>query len=154
MGKLLSPDTGRLPKLPEAPMLYVKHRWMKNRNMLHESLVLCFDDKGLAPVEDRGDNRRMAQDACVRSQGQMTLIADEPVPVTTAAEVKAAGERGERFTPVAKPAEVSLPKVEKAEKDEVEVWTTAKDEPKPKPKKAPPKKKTTKKTVGKKSSKK
>lgn len=81
MQKLMQPDTGRLPELPEVPMFYVKHRWMKNRLITHVDLVLCFDAQGFAPVQDVGNNRRLAQQACLVSRGQMEVVeSTESVP--------------------------------------------------------------------------
>lgn len=122
-------------------MFYVKHRVLKNRSFMHRDLILAFNDKGVASVEDRGNNRRWAEEAVRASRGGMEILEES---VEKPQEV-----------PVAKGRIDVPPEVPEAEAVEVlrdvaeEVVTSATEE-----EDTSKSKKTTKRTVGKKSSKK
>lgn len=130
-------------------MFYIKHRWMVNRNLVHSTLVISFNEKGYAAIQNMGNNRPMAEAACVASRGNMSIVESiEPSPKP---EEKPVVEEV-----VLKPAAAKPLRVEGTKKDEmvraliedevVGVMTSASGEEKV----PPPKKKTTKKTFGKK----
>lgn len=89
-------------------MFYVKHRVLKNRSMQHRELVLAFNEKGYAAIQDLGNNRRWAEEAVLNSRGNLELLesleklpepAQEPaieeVVTITTEEAKAEGMQEE-----------------------------------------------------------
>jgi len=153
-------------------MIYIKHRWMVNRNVTYNTLVISFNEKGIAAIEDRGNNRPLAEGACRFSRGNMEIVDDpdgnkrvetdipakEKTPLVSAEEVKDAKiEKIEEKTPEpekAAPAEApsDSPAEEKAAEEEEKLAETKvekKEEEKPAEKKGLPKKKATKKAPGK-----
>jgi hypothetical protein len=141
--KMFIPDTGRLPELPEVPMFYVKHRWMKNRNLVHGSLILSFNDKGYAAVQNLGNNRVEAESVVKWSRGLMQICDSvDMLKAEVEAEVPKPAPVPEKVVPVKVPEEgVAVVEEPAVKKMKFSAKKTTK-------------KKTTKKTVGKKSSKK
>lgn len=152
--KMMTPDAGRLPKLPEVPMICVKHRWMKNRNLVQGTVIFSFDKEGMARIPDQGDNRRTVDFIVAGSRGLMRLWEKEKTVETTPVSPP------KQPAPLLKPKPVVAPKSHvdvPSEKIgvtlvEEEVVTSAipVEEEKSMPK-VPPKK-STKKAPGKKSS--
>jgi lipoate-protein ligase A len=152
-------DQSKPQPKPEVPVFYVKHRWMKNRNLVHGSLVLSFNTEGLAPVKDVGKNREMAETACKWSKGLMKIMLEEdqnPPPVDTGDKVEEKSVvKGKIDVPAEQPEEIVVEKlrdvaeeVVTSAKADAEVFTPIETETTEKFKK----KKSTKKAVGKKSS--
>jgi hypothetical protein len=136
--KMMTPDSGRLPKLPEVSMICVKHRWMRNRNLVQGTVIFSFNENGVARIPDQGNNRRTVEFIVAGSRGLMSVM-EEAAPVVSEA-----------------PPTITViedkPKVKPKIEEEV-VTSAAPAEEEEKPTKAPPKK-STKKAPGKKSSKK
>jgi len=124
---MMMPDATRPPESSEGQkMFYVKHRRLKNRNLVCQSLILSFNDKGVTAVQDLGNNRSVAEYACLHSRGQMVVVSDE----VDAPEV---------LKPVPKPdvvAPVQIEKPKKIEKVEAKPSVVAEAKPSVEPPKA------------------
>jgi hypothetical protein len=135
MRKMLEPKPVevREPE-PEVPMIKVKHRWKKNKSDLTGSIVLAFNEDGIALVPDVGNNRSYVDVYVKFSKGLAEICTDAvPEPVTTRPE------------PKAEPVKEKKAVVEKEAAPVKEEPMADDEEDKPKVKKQPPKKKTTKK---------
>jgi hypothetical protein len=55
-------------------MILVKHRWKQNKTEVSGSLVLGFDDKGIARVPDIGNNRTAVETYCRFSKGLAKIV--------------------------------------------------------------------------------
>jgi hypothetical protein len=64
-------------KLQEVPVVQVKHRWMKNRNLVSNRTVLSFDDCGIAKMARLGSVLEDIGALMKRFPGQMTICRDE-----------------------------------------------------------------------------
>jgi hypothetical protein len=152
---------------PEGPMIKIKHRWKRNKSDMCGSIVLGFDEKGIALVEDRGNNRAEVDTYVRFSKGLASVVVDDEVPVHEPEVAKPAPEP-EVVKPAPEP-EVVLPGTMKTEvveamvaepptptADPEEEVMTSTEEPladedhavrvaRPIKKKTPPKKKPTKK---------
>jgi len=66
-------------------MIKVKHRWMVNRNVVADSIVLSFNQDGIAYVPDVGSNRGMVEFYVRHSKGLAEIIEEEKVVERVAA---------------------------------------------------------------------
>lgn len=63
----------------EIKMIKVKHRWMKNRNLVSNNTVLSFDKEGIALIKDLGNAIEDIKVIIRKYPGQMELISSEEV---------------------------------------------------------------------------
>lgn len=77
MNKMLEPQQPS-ERRSEESMIKLKHRWLRNRNLVSGSVILSFNGEGIALVPDVG-NSRLDVDACIRSsRGLIEYVVDEP----------------------------------------------------------------------------
>lgn len=69
-------------------MLLVKHRWMKNRNVLSGSLVITFNDQGVAKVPDVGNNRDHVDRFVRNSKGLVSWVEERKPEVVEPPKAK------------------------------------------------------------------
>jgi hypothetical protein len=81
MRKMFEPDDGGLLKPPEEPKLKVKHRWMRNRNIVRGSVVFSFNHEGVAIVPDVAKNRAVVEQVVKSSKGLIEWVVEKPVKV-------------------------------------------------------------------------
>lgn len=139
MQKMMS-NTDKPEDVTETPMFYIKHRWMKNRNLVCNSLILSFNSNGIASIKDVNRNRYDADTAVKFSKGLMELAEnledfdpkeEKPIVETAVREEKSIDTAAAVSVVVEEP-----PKEEKSAAPESVVV----QEDKPKKKKLPPKK--------------
>lgn len=165
MRKMLQPKPRELQEQLEVPMIVVKHRWKKNRNDVAGSVVLGFNDEGIAKVPNMGNNRTAVETYCRFSKGLAKIVDPEVVEKPVAPKKKAPEEFKKvttnipttEKTPLVSAKEVVDSKggfrpIEKTRPASTkEVMTSAMTEEKPAAEKISKKKTFKKKTVGKKS---
>lgn len=119
---------GGVASQEETPMITLKHRWMKNRNMVVGTTVFPFNDEGVAKIPNVANSSLDAAALVRQSHGLVAFVeeaekepvkAPEPVPEAPKPEVK----------------EAAAPEPEKAPEPAQEV-----SEDKPQPPKRPGKK--------------
>jgi len=128
----------------DMPMITLKHRWMKSRNLVAGVTVVSFNHEGIAKVQDRG-NARLDVDSLVQHAGGLIEILDEdaasqPLPEPAKVLTPPAPAKPQQAAP--EPAE-EAPEPETAEdEDEGEESLEEGGDPSLQPKrKAPPKRK-------------
>lgn len=72
----------------EVPMIKLKHRWLKNRNVSYSGMIISFDNDGVAEIPNLGNNI-LAMEGYVRSaRGLVEIISrgdgSEPEAVSEA----------------------------------------------------------------------
>lgn len=100
-------------------MILVKHRWLKNRNIVAGSVVISFDTDGVAKVPDVGGNRNAVEIYCRFSKGLAKIVEPAKEEVQEAPVV---GEKVEKKAekPAEKPIEPPPPPMkEKIEDDDI-----------------------------------
>ena len=61
----------------ESKVILVKHRWMKNRNLVSNNTVLSFGSDGIAKVNGLGYMMNDIEAIMKRHPGQITIVQDE-----------------------------------------------------------------------------
>ena len=143
MRKMLQPKPRELQPQLEVPMIIVKHRWKRQRNEVSGSVVLGFNDKGIARVPDVGNNRVAVETYCRFSKGLAQVVTAEPKVIEMEAAPPETSEEkvGMLDVPVGMSEKEVIEKLEGAAKAVSEEVMTSVKSPAVKPAKKKPLKK-------------
>lgn len=100
----------------EVPMILLKHRWMKNRNLVAGTTTVSFNNEGIAKVKDEGNARLDVQQLLKRFSGLLEVVKVEeasttpPTPAKTPVKAPAASAMPEKLEPKTKEEE-AIPEV-------------------------------------------
>lgn len=117
----------------EVPMILLKHRWMKNRNLVAGTTTVSFNNEGIAKVKDEGNARLDVQQLLRRFSGLLDVVEAEeasvalPTPAKSPVKVPVASAVPEKLEPKTKEEE-AIPEVSE-EFDESEEEADDLDEP-------------------------
>lgn len=119
----------------DMPMITLKHRWMRNRNLVAGVTTFSFDGEGIAKVRDVGNARLDVEQLVKHSKGLVTVVDTEaPKAAEPAAKAPVVPDPPAEPPKKAEAPEPTVEVVEDEEPTKVDKKTEAK-------KKVPPKKK-------------
>ena len=102
-------------------MIGIKHRWMKNRNLVHGNVTFSLNGDGVAFVEDRGRMQEVVASLIANSKNLITMLEDKvPEPVVVE-------KKPEPPKKVKVPVKAAAPVVATVKSEVVEVMTSVKE---------------------------
>lgn len=129
----------------DVPMIILKHRWMKNRNLVAGVTTVSFNHEGIAKVRDVGNARLDVEQLLRQYPGLIEVVGEQSeAPQTPPEPVKAppAAKAVEPEKAAPEPAaEASEPETAEVESEEADAETDGSDDSAAPKRKAPPKRK-------------